>query len=139
MFSHVSVVGVLLAAVSAMVIGMIWYSPAVFGKPWMKMMGITNADMKKKMAEAMIWLVVISLITAYTLAHFTAYTHLYLGGSWLAASLVTALWAWFGLAATAIFAHGVFDPRDKKILYINAANRLVTFLVMALILTPFMK
>ncbi len=139
MFVHVSVVGVLLAALSAMIIGMIWYSPAVFGKPWMKMMGINDKDMKNKMTQATAWLVVASLVTAYVLAHFIAYTYNYAGGSWLSAAVLTSLWVWLGFVATAIVAHGVFDPRDKKVHYINAGNRLVTLVIMALILTPFMK
>ena len=138
MFVGVSAVGVILAAVSAIVIGMIWYSKATFGKQWMSMMGISDKDMKKGMAQAMVWLVGISLVTAFVLAQFTVYVHSYMGGSWLAAGFETALWAWLGLAATAIFAHGVFDPRDKKVLYINAVNRLVTLLVMGLIIGAFM-
>lgn len=139
MFVNVSALGVILAALSAMIIGMIWYSMAAFGKPWMKMMGISDSDMKKKMAGAMVWLVIVSLVTAYVLAHFIVFTHSYVGGGWLTAGVETALWAWLGLAATAIFAHGVFDPRDKKVLYINVGNRLVTLVVMGLIIGAFMK
>lgn len=138
MFVGVSALGVILAAVSAMVIGMIWYSKAAFGKQWMSMMGISDKDMRKNMPQAMIALVVISLVTAYVLAQFIVYVHAYMGGSWLGAGFETALWAWLGLAATAIFAHGVFDPRDKKVLYINTGNRLVTLLVMGLIIGAFM-
>ena len=138
MFMNVSVVGVLLAAVSAMVVGTIWYSKAVFGGQWMSMMGISDKDMKKGMAQAMVWLVGISLVTAFVLAQFIVYVHAYMGGGWLAAGFETALWAWLGLAATTIFAYGAFDPRDKKVLYINAVNRLVTLLVMGLIIGAFM-
>lgn len=139
MFTNISIIGVLVAAVSAMVIGTIWYSPALFGKPWMKALGTTDEDMKRKMPEAMVWLVIVSLLTAYVLAHFIVYVHSYVGGSSVMAGFETALWAWLGLAATAIFAHGVFDPRDKKVLYINAGNRLVTLVAMGLILGLFMQ
>jgi hypothetical protein len=138
MLVGVSALGVILAAVSAMIIGMIWYNKAVFGKNWMSLMGITDKDMRKNMPQAMIALVVISLVTAYVLAQFIVYVHAYMGGSWLAAGFETALWSWLGLAVTAIFAHGVFDPRDKKVLYINAGNRLVTLLVMGIIIGAFM-
>lgn len=139
MFTHVSLVGILLAALSAMVIGMIWYNPAVFGKSWRKMLGVSDDDMKKKMGPALAVLVVVSLVTAYVLAHFIVYTHGSESGGWLEAGVKTALWGWLGLAATAIFAHGVFDPRDKKVLYINAGNRLVTLVVMGLIIGAFAK
>ena len=45
------VVGIGLAAVIRMIIGMIWYSPSVFGAAWMKELGIKSADMKSKDAQ----------------------------------------------------------------------------------------
>lgn len=138
MVTHISLVRVLLAALSAMVIGMVWYSPALFGRTWRKALGVSDKDMKRRMGQAIAWLVVMSLVTAYVLAHFIVYTHSYMGNSWLTAGTETALWAWLGFAATAIIAHGVFDPRDKAVLYINVGNRLITLLVMGLIIAAFM-
>ena len=39
-------IGVILAAISAMVVGYVWYGP-LFGKPWMKLVGITKEDIEK--------------------------------------------------------------------------------------------
>jgi len=135
----VSIVGVLLAALSAMVIGAIWYSNALFGKTWMKIIGINDAQMKKKMGSVMVGLMAVSIVTAYVMSYFVAYTHNYIGGSWLKAGVITALLAWVGFATTTVFAHGLFEPRDKQVLYINTGNRLVTLLAMGLILGAFMK
>ena len=33
---------VLAAAVASMAVGLLWYSPLLFGKPWMKLMGLTD-------------------------------------------------------------------------------------------------
>ena len=135
----VSVIGVILAALSAMIIGAIWYSKALFGKPWMKIIGLSDAQMKKKMGPVFGGLILVSLITAYAMSYFLAYTQNYLGGSWFAAGIVASLIAWAGFAATAIFAHGLFEPRDYKVLLINSGNRLVTLFAMAMILAAFMK
>jgi hypothetical protein len=136
---HFSIIGIILSVVSSMVIGMAWYNPTLFGKQWMKIVGLTEADMKKRMGGIMVGIVLVALITAYVLSIFIAYTHGYLGGSWLKAGLISSLLAWVGFAATTIFAHGLFEPRDKKVLYINAGNRLVTLVAMGLILGAFMK
>jgi hypothetical protein len=136
---HISLWGVLVSAISAMIIGTIWYSPAVFGKQWMKIIGLTDKDMKKSVNAVMTMMVVVSLLTAYVMAHFIVYTHAYAGGSWVSAGIQTALWAWLGISLTTILAHGLFEPRDKKVLYINAGNRLVTLLAMGLIIGLFMK
>jgi hypothetical protein len=131
---HVSILGVLLAAISAMVIGTLWYSPALFGKQWMKMIGTTEEQMKARMKSVIFVLIIASLLTAYVLAIFTAYMQHFTNSSCLAAGIDTALLAWAGFSMTTIFAHGVFEPRDKRILYINIGNRLVTLLVMGVIL-----
>lgn len=131
--------GVVLAALSAIVIGMIWYSPSVLGKQWMKITGIKEADMKKQMAPATVTLVVVSLLTAYVMAHFINYTHLWSGESWMNSGLQTAFWAWLGFGVTTIVAHGIFEPRDKQVMLINAGNRLATYLAMGVILGAFLK
>ncbi len=136
---HFSVIGIILAVISAIVVGMVWYSPGVFGKQWMKIIGLSDAQMKKGMAKIMPGVIIVALITAYVLSIFIAYTHGYLGGSWLKAGFVSSLLAWIGFSVTTIFAHGLFEPRDKKVLYINAGNRLVTLVAMGLILGAFMK
>ena len=38
---------IIAAAISTFVIGGLWYSPAVFGKAWMRENGFTEEDMKK--------------------------------------------------------------------------------------------
>jgi len=139
MFAHVSLLGVLLAAFSAMVIGTVWYSRALFGKQWQRAAGITDNNMKDKMPVAMVVLVVVSLVTAYVLAQFIVYAHAYPGNSWMHTGFSTALLAWAGLAATALIAHEAFENRDKSLLYINVGNRLVTLVVMGLILGALLK
>lgn len=139
MFAHVSVWGVLLAALSAMVIGTIWYSKQAFGAVWMKATGLSDKDMQNRFGTAMPLLVIMSLLTAYVLSLFIVYFHAYVGGSWLMAGFDTAVWAWLGFAGTALWAHGVWEPKREKLLYVNIGNRLVTLVVMGLILGAFLK
>ena len=115
MFVDVPIWGVVLAAVSAMVVGTVWYSPDVFGDMWMKLAGIKEAEMKKKMMAAMPVLVVVSLITAYSMALLLSYFHTAVGGTWMMDGFKVAVFAWLGFATTTIFAHGVFEPRDKQL------------------------
>jgi len=50
LFMGVNLWAVLGSAVATMVIGFLWYSPALFGKPWMLAMGYDPED-KAKIAE----------------------------------------------------------------------------------------
>ncbi len=130
---HISFIGVLLSTAAAMVIGGLWYSPFLFGTPWMKAIGLTDKAMKARTKGALGVLVVVYAVTAYVLSLFTAYYHAYSGGSGLKGGLVTALLVWLGFGATTILAHGVFEPRDRSVLYINMGNRFVTLVSMGLI------
>jgi hypothetical protein len=49
-FLGVNLWAVLVSAVATMVVGFLWYSPALFANPWMKLMGYDPND-KAKIAE----------------------------------------------------------------------------------------
>ncbi|WP_309073154.1 DUF1761 domain-containing protein [Paenarthrobacter sp.] len=56
--SHISQINwlaVLLAFVSSMVIGFVWYMPAVLGRKWMQAIGKTEEDLKNIEGGAGIW------------------------------------------------------------------------------------
>src|SRR5258708_37664702 len=49
-FMGVNLLAVLASAVATMVVGFVWYSPMVFARPWMVLMGY-DPDDKAKVAE----------------------------------------------------------------------------------------
>ena len=135
MSSSISALGVILAAVSAFPIGSLWYSPTFFLKPWMKMTGTSDADMKKNFPKAMGMMLVAAVLAAYVLAYFMDAT----GKLGISGGLEIALWSWVGISVTTIITSAAFESRDSKVMVITAGNRLVTLLVMGLILGLFMK
>ncbi|MDB5182235.1 MAG: hypothetical protein JWO47_19 [Candidatus Saccharibacteria bacterium] len=127
---------VVLAAVSSMVVGSIWYAPKVFGNGWMKM---TKSKMGKgASAGKMAWMYgsvfVASLVTAYILAHVAFLSNRFFGHSYLIDALSTAAWLWLGFTATRLYVHDTFEERRKLLTVVNAGHELVTLLVMALII-----
>lgn len=127
---------VVLAALSSMVVGSIWYLPGVFGKAWMKMAGV---KMDKKMsAGKSAWMYgstyIASFVTAYILAHVTFLAHNYFNNSFLQDALSTGFWLWLGFTATRLYVHDTFEGKRKKLTMLNAMHELVTIEVMALII-----
>src|SRR5262252_10897834 len=65
---------ILVAAISTMILGFIWYSPLLFAKPWTKEMGYDINDkakmeeMRKSAGPAYAGSFVASLFSAFTLA-----------------------------------------------------------------------
>ncbi len=139
MHASISIWGVILGGLSAMVVGALWYSPVLFGKPWAKAMGTTEKEMAKARARLMPILIAVSLLTALVMSLFVVYFQNFTRDSWLMSGFDTAVLAWFGFAGTALVAHGAWDPRPKDLLYINLGNRLVTLLVMGLIISAFLN
>jgi len=130
---------VLLAALSSMVVGSLWYMPATFGTAWQKYTGV---DIKKMRGDSngakMAWMYgsvfVASLVTAYVLAHVAFLAHNFFAGTFLSDALQTAFWLWLGFTAARIYVHDTFEGRRKKLTLLTTGHELVTVLVMALII-----
>lgn len=54
--SHLNWLAVLVAFASSMVIGFVWYMPAVLGRMWMQAIGKTEEDLQKIDGGAGIWI-----------------------------------------------------------------------------------
>ena len=131
---EVNYVAVVLAMFSSMIVGSIWYARSVFGDTWIK---LAKVDMKKKGPAMWVPLVVtalVSLLTAYILAHVTYLSNQFFGNSFLQDALMTAFWLWLGLVAARFITHDAFEGRPWKLTLLNVSHELVTLLVMGLII-----
>lgn len=125
---------VILATLSSMLVGSVWYTPKVFGNYWMREAKITpSGDAKDAITPILITLVV-SFITAWVLAGASFISFEFYGGSFLVNALVTALILWAGFTAARFITHDAFDGRSRGLTILNCAHELVTVLVMALII-----
>jgi hypothetical protein len=131
---NVSWLGVLIAAAASFAIGMFWYSPAGFGKQWMKLVGLSTADMekakKKGMGKTMGMAAVTQLVTAFVLAHFVIFTG---STSWLDGAQ-TGFWLWLGFMATKSLGMVLWENKPKELYFLNIGHDLVGMLVMGAIL-----
>ncbi len=134
MLPEINYIAVLLATLSSMVVGSIWYTPKVFGNRWMKLSGVTpSGDAKDAIAPIVVTLIV-SFITAWVLAGAAFIAYAFYGGSFLVNALVTAVILWAGFTAARFITHDAFDKRPAALTVLNIAHELVTVLVMALII-----
>ncbi len=128
---------VLMAALSSMIVGSLWYMPATFGKAWMRLSGV-KIDRKGMTARTALWMYgsvfAASLVTAYVLAHVSFLANHFFQDSFLQDALETAFWLWLGFTVARLYVHDTFEMRRKKLTLLNAAHELMTVLVMALII-----
>jgi len=76
--ANINILAVLVAAALTFVLGMVWYSPALFARQWMAAQGYTPEkleEMKRKgMTRVYAVSVLCSLVTAYVVALLASYT-----------------------------------------------------------------
>lgn len=131
---EVNYLAVFLAALSTMVVGAIWYAKPVFGTTWMKLAKLNEKDLEKNGMMPMVITFIVSLITAYVLAHVAFLSNSYFQNGFLEDSLATAFWMWLGFTAARIITHDSFEGRRKKLTLLTISHELVTFASMGLII-----
>ena len=121
---------VLVAALANFVIGGMWYSPALFGKAWMRANGFGDDDLKKG-SPAVIFGVsaLFCLIMAANLAAFLASPETTLGFAVFAGVAAGLGWAALGLGVVALF-----ERRSWTYILVNGGYLTVAFAAMGAIL-----
>jgi hypothetical protein len=131
---QINYLAVVLAMLSSMVVGSVWYARGVFGNLWIKLAKIVMKKNSGSMFKPIAVTALVSLITAYVLAHVTFLSNQYFGNSFLQDALSTAFWMWLGFTATRFITHDAFEGRPAKLTTLNVAHEFVTFMAMGLII-----
>lgn len=133
---QINVWAVILAAVSSMVVGAIWYSKTVFGSTWGK---LAKVDMSKTPKASQMALLLgstflASVLMAYVLAHLAYLANTFFRNDFMQDALTTGFWVWLGFVATRLFVHDAYEGRRKQLTLLNISHEFVTIMVMALVL-----
>ncbi|HSB27918.1 MAG TPA: DUF1761 domain-containing protein [Pyrinomonadaceae bacterium] len=129
-FSRINYFAVLVAALSTFVLGGLWYSPALFGKAWMRVNNFSESDVAGFSKARMFgWSFFFALVMSLNLAMFLATpgTNVVWG---MAAGALTGV----GWVAMAIAIVGVFENKSWGYIAINGGYMIVAFVVMGAIL-----
>jgi len=135
MTPEINHLAVVLAVVAAMIVGFIFYMPAVFGRRWMNMVGHTEESVQGGGPPLLSPLVIAAgFITAYTLAGVAFLSHEFYGGSFFVSAFISAWILWLGFTASRMLVHDLFDTRTLGITALSALNELITVTAMALVI-----
>lgn len=130
-------VAILVAAVVSMAAGFIYYHPAVLGKPWIKAAGYSAESLKadqKKMGKYYGLSFVLSLLTAYVLAHVMAMSMNYFGYPGVQTGLTSAFWVWLGFVMPVQATGEIFGKKNWTFFALNTGYQLVALLLMGIVL-----
>jgi uncharacterized SAM-binding protein YcdF (DUF218 family) len=127
---------VLVSALATMVVGFLWYSPLLFAKPWMVLMGVDPND-KAKLAELQKSAgpsYILSLLASVASA-------VVLGKIIVLATVNTAAYGmkvgfavWLGFVTTVQLTNALFSKQPVKLYAINTGYQLACYVVMGAIL-----
>ena len=134
MVPDVNIWAVVLATLSTLVVGSLWYTPRVFGAAWIRLAKVDMAAAEKRGVAPILVTVVVTFVTAWVLAGAVSIAHDFYDGTFLVDALVTGLLLWAGFTAARMVTHDAFEGRPPRLTAINLAHELVTVVVMSLII-----
>ena len=135
-FAGINFWAVLVAAVATMILGFLWYSPILFARPWMRLMGIDPddkaklAEMRKGAGKLYAMSFIASLVSALVLAKIidiTSINSIFYG-------MKFGFFVWLGFVATVQLTGALFSKQPTKLFLINTGYQLVCYLAMGAIL-----
>ena len=127
--SSINYWAILVSALSTFLIGGLWYSPAVFGKAWMRENGLTEEALKNSnMTKIFLIAFLLALVAAINLAMFLGpEVNVTMGAFY-------GFLAGFGWVAMFIGTHYLFERKSFKLFLINAGYSIVALTVMGVII-----
>ena len=134
----VNYVAILVCGIASMVVGFIWYGP-LFGKVQMQVMGADDCtpEQKEAMRKAMGGMYLLQFILALIMIWTIDMVLVHWAGQ--ASAVKIAVFLWFGFVVTLAAGGALWSGKPKKMAYkmflLSAGAQLVTFIVVALILS----
>lgn len=126
----INYLAVIVATIVIIVLGAVWYMPAVFGKHWMELAGLSQTAPKQSMLRSYAVTAGTTLLMVYVMAHIIEFA----GANSATTGSQTAFWVWLGFVATTSAINYNFEQRPWPLYWLVNAHHLVTFIVAGIIL-----
>lgn len=127
-FPAVNYLSVLVSGIVIFFLGGLWYSKLLFAKPWVKLMGKSEEDLKAgsgpmglQLFGAFICGLLIAYVIAIILNHFRPLATL--------RGIEVGVACWVGFAAPTSFANALFTCKPKALWAIDSGYNLVSFAI----------
>lgn len=123
--------GYVLSVVAYIIVGMLWYSPALFGTTWMKITGMRPEKIDKEKMNVMYGL---SALAALVTAIIIDYLQVQFDVQSLQQALTLGFLLWLGFTLTSIMVVNMYEGRSKKLTLIDSGYQLATILISSVIM-----
>lgn len=119
---HVNFVAIAVSAVVVWIIGALWYSPVLFAKPWVAIVGRQMGEKPKGVYVGMIGSLIGDFLLCFVLAHILMWSgqHGWFGGAHM------GVFVWMGFFAAVLYPQSIYEGRPLKYFLINSGYWLVS-------------
>jgi uncharacterized protein DUF1761 len=118
---------ILVSAVILWLLGAVWYSPALFAKPWMAMVKLDPAQKNSKsMITGMISSFVLDIVLAFVLDHVVQWS----GADTFGLGALVGFIMWLGFIAAPALPQGIYEGRPFKLFAINTGYMLIGLMIL---------
>jgi hypothetical protein len=121
---------IFVAALVKIVLGALWYSPALWIRPWRRMTGITEEQMREGMAKAVVVDIIGSFVMAFVLFHAIRYAE----ASTILQGLAVGFFCWLGFIAVAAITTVTYERKPFALFLLNNGYLLISLLLMGAIM-----
>jgi len=123
---------ILLSSIAAFAIGAVWYSPALFFKPWAASLDKSEEELKKGASP---FSYVITFLAWFVAVYVLARIFWFFGVNNVSAGLRVTFLCWLGFGAATSLIHILFEGKKFLLWIINWGYILVGLLVSSILLT----
>jgi hypothetical protein len=130
---HLNHLALVVSAILLWLLGAVWYSPVLFAKPWMALLGIVPDKTKQKNAAMMTGMVssfILDLVLSLVLAHIVYWS----GATTYGWGIFIGCLVWLGFFAAPALPQGIYEGRPFKLFAINQGYWLVGLMIVGALL-----
>lgn len=123
-------VAIVVSAVIVWMLGALWYSPVLFAKPWVAIVGRQMGEKPKGVYVGMIGSLIGDLFLCFVLAHIIRWAG---AEGWMGGAHIGLL-MWAGFNAAVMFPQSIYEGRPLKYFLINTGYWLVSLVIVGAVL-----
>jgi hypothetical protein len=112
---------ILVSAVFLWMLGALWYSPALFAKPWVEIVGRKMGEKPKGVVKGMVGSLIGDLLLSLALAHFILWS----GAEGFGGGAFIGLICWVGFVLGPLYPQSIYEGRPFKYFAINGGYWLI--------------
>jgi hypothetical protein len=127
---NLNFIAIAVCAVIVWIIGALWYSPVLFAKPWVAIVGRQMSEKPKGVYVGMIGSLIGDLFLCFVLAHIVFWSG---AEGWMGGAHIGLL-MWAGFNAAVMFPQSIYEGRPLKYFLINTGYWLVSLVIAGAVL-----